>query len=92
MIKYLIYEIIQKFYILEEYGIMTRFNGMDIYHTKLYVNNNCGTYLKLVLDIHGCNYPGKKEPKLVKNAYADNVKIRVNLLPREKVKPGKSRK
>ena len=39
IIKDLIYEISQKVNIFSEYGIMNTFNGVDIYHNRLYVKN-----------------------------------------------------
>ena len=42
IIKKLIYELSQKANIISEDGIMKWFNSVDIYHTLLYFNNNCG--------------------------------------------------
>ena len=59
ILKDLIYELIQKVNILEEYVIMKRFNGVRTDHNILYFNNCCGTYNKKVLDKHGWNDLGK---------------------------------
>ena len=58
--KCLIYNISQKFNILAECKIMKRFNGAYIDNTGLYVNMNCRTYIKEVLDRHVLSGLSKK--------------------------------
>ena len=53
VINALIYDLSKIIIILKEYFILNIFDGMDIYYTRLYVNNHCVTYLKSVIDKHG---------------------------------------
>ena len=53
---------------------MKRSNGADIYQTRLYVKNHCGTFIIVLLDRHGLSDPEKKETKCVEPIHADSVK------------------
>ena len=49
------------------------FNGADTDHTRLHTKNNCGTFIRPVLERNGWSDPGKKEEKFIETIHPDSV-------------------
>ena len=56
----MIYELIYECNIIAEDVIMNKFNSVDVYNNRLYVNISYDTYINPVLERHGWNDQGKK--------------------------------
>ena len=53
---------------------MKMFNGNDIDQNRLYVKNNCGKFIRALLERHGWSEPRDKEAKFIKTIHPDSVK------------------
>jgi hypothetical protein len=47
--------------LLTSYGLLHRYNGLDVHQTNHYIKISCETYIQRVLQTHGWESPGPKE-------------------------------
>ena len=50
---------------------MKMFNGFDIEQTRLYVKNNCSTFIRALLERHGWLDPRKNEANFIDPIHND---------------------
>ena len=81
MINYFISDISYKVEILTDDGVMNKFNGVYIYHTRLYLNINCDDYIKLVLERLGLNGVVKKHNFIESIHHDSTKKLKFNTFP-----------
>ena len=74
ILKYLINELGRKVSIVAEGNTMKRFNGDDIYQTRLCAKNNCGGFIRAVIESCGWSNPVKKEAKFIEPIHLDSSK------------------
>ena len=53
---------------------MKRFNGADIYQTRLYVKNSFEELIRAVLKRHECSEPGNKGPTFIEPIHTYSFK------------------